>query len=369
MARDVKPLILRTVDDDLPPEEVIRLGDPAFDEPREKPVRLGTAGHDSESSQRLELPAADFGLRTHEPGIEAIMEPETVAPEVLEQNWGQEAVRRQPVPWGWFALVGVAILGALFWSLTRLKDSGQKAVQIRSETESSLVDEQKEERDAAKLVDRMDETLRAFFSANSVDGLLRLVRQPERVEPLMRDYYGEHPPVPGRLRAIKMMQPITLDDHGNFWVAAVDLGENKAHNLIVEIGKAGDPRVDWETLVCYQPMKWNDFATRRTAGKSLDFRVYVERDDFYSHEFADPKQWRCFRLTALDSEETLFGYVRNGSAGAEDLVRLVDQQSGHKASLILRLLVPEGIQSRRGVVIEKVMSSRWLYIDPPDSDS
>ena len=53
----------------------------------------------------------------------------------------------------------------------------------------------------------------------------------------------------------------------------------------------------------------------------MDFRVYVEADNFYSHEFADSDQWMSFRLTALDSEETLFGYARPDSAEARRLLR------------------------------------------------
>ena len=115
-------------------------------------------------------------------------------------------------------------------------------------------------------------------------------------------------------------------------------------------------------------MKWDDFVAQRPAGISLDFRVYVERDDFYSHEFVDVNLWTCFRLTALDSEETLFGYARTGSDEARAMLRLIDENNGRKTSLILRLSIPERLQSRRGVVIEKLLGSRWIYIVPPDPD-
>jgi len=133
--------------------------------------------------------------------------------------------------------------------------------------------------------------------------------------------------------------------------------------------ESGEPRVDWETLVCYQPMKWDDFAAQRPTGTSLDFRVYVERDSFYSHEFADEKLWTCFRLTALDNEEALFGYARSGSEEAQAMLRMINENDGRKASLILRLIIPEGVRSPRGVVIESLLSARWIYIVPPDPGS
>jgi len=121
--------------------------------------------------------------------------------------------------------------------------------------------------------------------------------------------------------------------------------------------------------VCFQPMPWDDFARQRPTGEAWDFRVYAQPDNFYSHEFADSNQWVCFRLMAPDSEQALFGYARVGSAAAVELLDLVQSGGGGKVSVILRLGVPEGLKSRRGVVIEKVVSPRWLYLDPPDSGS
>jgi hypothetical protein len=169
------------------------------------------------------------------------------------------------------------------------------------------------------------------------------------------------------MRTVRVLQPLTLDNRTNFWIASVVLANGQMHNLVIEIDGDGKPLIDWETLVCDQPRPWDEFALERPAGTSLDFRVYVERDMFFSHEFADSDRWLCFRLTALESEETLFGYVAVDSVEAQTLVGLLEANAGRKTSMILRLGIPEGLQSRRGVMIEKVISPRWLYLDPPDS--
>ncbi|MCX6865355.1 MAG: hypothetical protein NTV46_03905, partial [Verrucomicrobia bacterium] len=230
---------------------------------------------------------------------------------------------------------------------------------------STLVLEEQAEREAAQLIDRIDKSIRDFFNTTSVEDLTRLVRQPARVGPLMRQYYAAQPLEFQRLNAIHRLRPLPMNNRDNFWLASVSLGNSKTRHLIIEILESGEPRVDWETLVCYQPMKWDDFVAQRPAGTSLDFRVYAERDDFFSHEFADDKLWTCFRLTALDSEETLFGYARSGSEEAQAMLRLIDENDGRKTSLILRLSIPEGVRSRRGVVIETLLSARWIYIVPP----
>ena len=122
-------------------------------------------------------------------------------------------------------------------------------------------------------------------------------------------------------------------------------------------------------MVCDQPMKWDDFVAQRPPGRSLNFRVYVEQDNLYSHEFKDATRWVCFRLTAPESEETLFGYAPANSELAQTLINLLKKSSSHRASLILRLGIPQNLQSRRGVVIEKLLNKRWLYLDPPDADA
>ena len=105
---------------------------------------------------------------------------------------------------------------------------------------------------------------------------------------------------------------------------SVELDNHETRNLIIEITDSGEPKIDWETLVCYQPMKWDQFARSRPDGNSFDFRVYVEPDNFFSHEFTDSSRWNCFRLTALDSDETLFGYAKADEPVAAELLALLE---------------------------------------------
>jgi hypothetical protein len=373
MARDDKPLELRPVDDEVvETTPVIRLDNPET-EKREKdlkPVRLVTHGVEEEESRRLTLPdKEEVELRTHQPGIDALIESELLNPDALEQAWGETSSRRHPIPWGWFALIGLLIAGAVIWSASHVGKADEQVEQFRAETRIVQVDEEKEDLEAGLLIDRIEAVLRKVFSAASVEDLAAIVRHPERVTPLMKDFYAANPLSAAPLKAVKSLQPMTIDRQGNFWIATVLLDDGKSRSLIIEVLDSGEPRVDWETLVCHQPMKWDDYVARRPAGTSLDFRVYVEPDNLYSHEFANSDLWTSYRLTALESEEFLFGYVRNDSPAAAILRQLIDQNGGGRTTLILRLMIPEGINSPRGVRIEEVKSSRWLYVDSPVSDS
>jgi hypothetical protein len=372
MARDGKPVQLRTIDEDVAEAApVVRLQNretlDAAQDP--KPVRLG-AIEKAEASQRLDLPAKDdVELRTHQPGIEVLIEQETANPDLLEETWGEETVRRNPVPWGWFALIGLAVAWGVIWSLTRVEKADKLAEQLRINTVTAIVDEETEILEASYLIDRIEKSICGYFEAADPELKSVFVRHPHRVKPLMHRYYNEHPASDARVQSIKTLQPLTLDNRGNFWMSTVNLTDGRKHSLLVEIDPSGKPLIDWETLVCYQPMAWDEFVTKRPAGTTMDFRVYLERDSFHSHEFSDSKQWESYRLTALDSDETLFGYAPVGSPQANVLQQIVTQNGARRANLILRLQIPEGLKSRRGAVIEDVLSTRWIYLDSPDTGS
>jgi hypothetical protein len=312
-------------------------------------------------------PQQTYETRTHQPGIEALIEVAPIDPDLLEHKWGENPFLQQNVPWGWFVLIGIILTAAVLWSLNGVKQSETLATKIHVTTESVLDKEAREDAEADQLITKIDTATRKFFETTDVESLARLVRQPERVRPLMDRYYGGKPIPLTRLRHTKQLQPLTLNNQGNFWIESVELTNHETRNILLEILDSGEPKIDWETLVCYQPMKWDSFAQERPTGSSFDFRVYIESDHFFSHEFADSSLWNCFRLTALDSDETLFGYAKIDEAVTREILDVLKTSNGSKTSVIVRVRIPEGLQSRRGVVIEKLLSPRWIYLDPPDS--
>ena len=316
---------------------------------------------------RLELPDPDeVELRTHQPNVESLLDTEGVSPDLAEEAWGGELKQSQPVPWGWFVLIGMAVTGAVVWSLMHVRKADDQVVRIREETESVLAREKREEKESRELINRIDEALRYYFNATRVEALVECVRHPERVVPLMREFHKSRPVSLSPFRKVRVLQPITIDHRTNFWIASVELANGQQKNVVIEIDETGNPLIDWETLVCHQPMPWDEFALQRPVGTSLDFRVYARRDTFFSHEFADSGRWLCFRLSALEGEQALFGYVAADSPEARKMLSLTEANGGGKTSMILRLSVPEGLKSPRGVVIEKVINSRWMYLDPPN---
>ncbi len=369
MAREIKKLELTPVDDaaeELTP--VIRLGNKKT-EPREKPARLAVP-EDASVSQRLHVPAReDVKSRTHQPSIEELVDRAGPNPDLQEQEWAKNTNHHQKVPWGWFIIFGALLAAAVIWSLSGVRKANVQAKEIQFSTESIVDKDAQENQEAADLIARIEVATRKFFNTTSVDELVRQVRHPERVTPLMLEHYGDKPVPPLSILQTKTLQPITFGTRGNFWVETVELTNHKTRSLIIEILDSGEPRIDWETFVCYQPMKWDTFVSERPESTILDFRVYAEQDTFFSHEFSNSEVWTCFRLTALGSEETLFGYAKKSEQVSSDILGILNQNRGKLSPIILRVNIPEGLQSRRGVVIEKILSSNWVHLDPPDSGS
>lgn len=369
MARETKKLELRPVGD-LAEEQtpVIRLGDKEGPL-RERPVRLAMP-ESAQVSQRLDLPAReDVESRTHQPGIEELIARSPANPDFLEHAWAKGSQHRQNVPWGWFILFGTLIATAVIWSLNGVNKADVQAKEIRVATKSIVGNEAREDQEARDLIARIDAATRKFFNTTDLNSLAHLVRQPERVIPLMQAYYSGKAIPACVVRQTKILQPVTLGSRGNFWMETVELTNHETRHVLIEVLASGEPRIDWETLVCYQPMKWDTFASERPTSTTLDFRVYAEQDTLFSHEFSDSDAWNCFRLTALDSEETLFGYAKKTEQVSRDILEILNLSQGKRASIIVRLSIPEGLQSRRGVVIEKMLSPRWLHLDPPDPGS
>lgn len=165
-----------------------------------------------------------------------------------------------------------------------------------------------------------------------------------------------------------MFQPAMLDGVP-FWVVRAEVEDGAPENLLLEqIGEA-DAKVDWETHVCHQPIPWDRYVNERPAGVSMDFRVWAVRDTHFSHEFSDSGRWLCFRLTAKDSDEYLFGYAPADSEVAKVLDTYCAGAPKNLATVILRLHIPESSASPRGVVIEKMVEPRWIHVKDPSKDA
>ncbi|MEM1083463.1 MAG: hypothetical protein AAGI48_05030 [Verrucomicrobiota bacterium] len=348
-------------------EEVLRLGGL-----KKKPevVEKVVVPRKPEEAARLEslVNLDDLDRRSIEPDIDTIIDGESEPVYDGEQEWAPKEDR--PVPYGWFVLVFLFIAALVTTALIQIQRSadgeGEVARQVAVER---LEEDERADAEAYALVEAVEEILRKYLTTSSHSELLPLVRDPERVRPLMEEWYARNPKKSREFDGLGVFQP--LDINGRlFWLATCMVKDAEHETVLIEQTQDGKVLIDWESQVCYQPMAWERYVEKRPAGGELDFRIYLQPDlqGFYSHEFSDEEKWNVYRLTAKDSEEYLFGYVLRGSELDELLLRLVRENQGYPASLYLRLGIPEGTTSPRGVLIKELLSERWALVDPVTGD-
>lgn len=345
---------LRVINDQAAGGDVVRLGDP------EEVLRLGEKGAepvDNATLQRLEV-ASSKGVEARDATVEEILDKDgdVESPDgPLEESWGGEAKRWMAVPWGWFVVIGLICVGLAVWSLRHIFEHRHESRSATDRAIEAIEEERRLEAQARDLYQRLEETVTSYLASNTVEGRLKHVRDPERVAPLMRDWYRERSLEAGKDIKLGAFRPVTLEKE-TFWVVSVET-RSGGRELLVEQTEDDEGRVDWEMDVCYQPMEWDRFVNESPEGR-FEFRVLVRADNFYVYEFQDQSEVRSLRLTTLGSEEYLYGYVPRGSDADRRIVSVLGKRL-RTVPMILELEFPRDLKARRSVIVSDVVSAKW----------
>jgi hypothetical protein len=353
---------LRPVDEDAAVDlRMVRLHEDKVEEYVELPVvKVGQAPLLNKMGEPVGR--EDMKTRSQEPDVGALIESEFYD---TEQDWDMASIGKIVVPWGWTALVVLIFTAAIIWSLVQVGKSEQRRREVEKEALVFMELDDQDELDAEATIETIEKVAHNYFDSRSVDELLRYVRHVDRVKPLMEQYYADAPPAPRRIKEFLSLDPVTIGNYANFWFVSCLLDDGSETQILVEVISENVGKVDWESHVTYQPIPWDEFAKRREGGYTGDFRVLAEKDNFYSHEFADSESLICLRLTTIGSAEVLYGYVeRDGSLG-QRISEQLEYNRGRSSPMLLRLHVPENLQSPRGVVIWELLTPRWVFLENP----
>jgi hypothetical protein len=208
-------------------------------------------------------------------------------------------------------------------------------------------------------------TVRAFFSATSLEGKLEHVRFPDKVRPLMQQWSQSHDAsVVEDVRTYALEPLVKLVNVGDlrFVVIALDLlPSQEVRFFAVERTSAGG-RLDWETAVGYQPMPLEEFKLQRPLGP-VPFRVAARAGDYYNGQFVDQERWLACDLTYPgDPNFHLFGYVDVATPAGR---RLSDRLATQSVSMILGLAYPSKSADPNQVVITDIISEQWFLASGP----
>lgn len=329
---------------------------------------------DGEDVVRLESSPEKSSKRLEKRGVILVQPKEAVAGiqgegEGLESGPGDlESIEGEGrmIPMGWFYLLGLAILGLLVWmGLQIFGGSGEPAGLSVNDREAELEERWVRERAEAHFT-QMEEVVSAFLATTTIQERLKYVRHPQRVGPLMEDFYRDHEFKTYTFELVGKYLPASLSKHP-FIALSVRTKEDESLPVLVEDGEDG-LLVDWESFVCYNPMSPEEFL-EVCPTEPVKMRVYASFDHFYAYEFAEESEYICFRLEFRDFETPVFGYVRRGTTVEQKFREVFGPQGGNlRKPLILSLRFPEGGKGKRSVVIDDIESTLWAYpVNPAET--
>lgn len=321
----------------------------------------GKLGGD-EKAVKLEVKdRSELKFRTYETKLEEWVEQENAT---LEDGWNTNRVPTRRYKRIWIAIGLILFLG-ISWLVFDFFQLNETELAAQEDTQSSQERKDQAGREALQTIATIKDVVRKFYRSSSVDEMSKYVRHAERVRPLMEDYYSKKAMKTSEVISMVDLNPLTIGSRGGFWstITKLDSGVN---TLVVEVNSPSDVKVDWETHVFSQPMEWERFIKDRPEGFRGDFRVYVERDNFYNYEFADSDKYQAYKITTLNSYEVIYGYAPRDGKAFREIDQLITQNQNQKSPVMLRLYLQEGLKSKSGVLIESIVAPRWLLLDSPE---
>lgn len=308
---------------------------------------------------------ARLNTKSLEPDVAEILEHEEVETD-SEAGWGG-AMKKAP-PLGWFVLAGIVICSLVMWAAVTVYRAQPDLVEVEEGKKHLFIDKIKEIKEVRQTLNSMKSCVSGYLTAKTVDDKLTYVRHPERVKPLMEEYYQRNELIKEDFRQFERIRSMGLESL-SFVFGQVELLNGKKHKLLLEQLEDGTFRVDWESDVCYLPVPWDKYVDESPV-EAMVMRVYIKRDTFYAYEFRDEDLYDCYQLTARDSDDHVFGFVKKGSDVAMDIKRFFkrteEQGSQAREPVMLVLRFPEETHSKKCVWIDRMIAPRWTYVKSPD---
>ena len=305
----------------------------------------------------------------------------TAQPRQASPSWDDEGpnVKRSASPKGAilsFLFLSSLILVAAGYFLLKDRFSENKYSQTESETNEQKAKlkeglerlgttaEEKEnslssEKDPDQLINptkdvfsAIQDTAFAFLNCESVEGLSTLIRDPERVMPLIRNYYETTPYAPAN---IKKLEEVTVAQVAKQFVSfGVILSDYSYKPIAIEKAEHG-LFVDWESWVGYCEVPFETFAEKQIQDPTL-LRITIEKDFYFNFDYNDSSQWVCYRLSHGVDSPSIYGYLPIDSP----LINELYSSTQSEVTFIIKARFPETPKTKDQVLITDVVQEGWV---------
>ena len=346
----------------------------------EKSLRRSPAVRDKRTRKRMDK--VDEGLQWDV--VEPIQSEESEYFEYIDQRTGEHhrvkrhSVEEEPEPTNTQLLVKtigtLGVLGLLALAVALIASGVFKSADVGME-DSSEINQQGPEadlKDGAALLaleippvvveaeaESCKQLANDFYAALTVNERVEFVRQPDRVQPLMEQWYGKHEIAPRQFSEILAQRKII--DNGRFFITlAMRFGEELLDVQFLAFEQLGKDKflLDWEISESYQQMPIAKFKDARPVDP-VDFRVNASLTNYYGGEF-DRQEYQSIKMIYPNqSDFYLIGYVERGSETGTRLISQLELQAPFPC--ILKLAYPENGRTEDEVLITGIELLSWFY--------
>ena len=199
-------------------------------------------------------------------------------------------------------------------------------------------------------------TVHKFCTSPNPDAFLPLLREPDRVAPLIKRFYNsENPWIP--LPLARRPDLSDLKVHRNFVAFQLPLTNFGTQAIALEQTPDGF-RIDWESFVGYSDLSWADLRRTRPRQPVL-LRAVVKPSDYFNMDFPSAGTHRCYQVSDIHSDHVLYGYVPVGSDVEVQIQKIL--LTAPEVHAVLRVRYPEKSTSDRQLEITEVLEKGWIF--------
>lgn len=207
--------------------------------------------------------------------------------------------------------------------------------------------------------DRIENTVRGFFEAATMEPKLAFVRDPGRVAPLMANYYNHHPIERHEWKGLGWILPVEEPGFRLGYAQAIFANAEPVSLIIEELGD-GSFRVDWESSVRYSEVDWNEFIKTRPDSPKL-FRVIASKPRNPPSDEA-PQDSEVLELKHPDDDDVIYAYFDRKDPKFQPLIQQLQTGNWKDVPLTLRLCYPGPSGGGKTARIADVEGKGWLIL-------
>ena len=208
-------------------------------------------------------------------------------------------------------------------------------------------------------VDKIEQSIKSFLNAKTVEEKLKFVCDPARVEPLMKAHYGKAAYQPEGFEVLNRSQ---ISYRDRFAILTVMDGEFLSSLITVrrtfKDGTETYP-VDWESWAGYGEKTPGEMKKEKPV-KPFLVRAVVENTDYYNYGFSDDTKWKSLKVLIGKSQEPFTGYLPRESKLLNELQ--LNDESG--IAVILKVAYPKDARSDRQILVTEVIQSKGWRLEP-----